>query len=101
MDDLLMAVEALVLDLAYEVLPRAKEDDDLVEGGTVAHELGILEPGTDEALLAVDVELRIQLGYLGGLDGAEAGDLGAPWVGLAVAVDQVLVPAYRILYDMI
>ena len=54
-----MAVEALVLDLAYEVLPRAKEDDDLIEGGAVAYELGILEPGTDEALFAVDVELRV------------------------------------------
>ena len=59
MDDLLMAVEALVLDLAYKVLPRAEEDDNLVEGGAVAHELSILEPGTDEALFAVDVELRV------------------------------------------
>ena len=101
MDDLLMAVEALVLDLAYEVLPRAKEDDDLIEGGAVAYELGILEPGTDEALLAVDVELRVQLCYLGGFDRTEAGDLGTAWVGFPIAVDQVFVPAYGVLYDML
>ena len=87
----LVAVELLILDLADEVLTGAEDDDDLVEARAVAHELSVLQCRTEEAFLAVDVELGIQLGHLRDLDSAEVRDLRAAWEGSPVALDEVLV----------
>ena len=62
------------------------EDDDVVDVGTVAHELVFLHARPDESLLAVDVEFLVGLGHLGGLDGVETLYLGQSRMVVAVFV---------------
>ena len=68
----------------------AVEDDDIIDVGTVAHELVLLQGSAYETLLAVDVELLVGLHHLGSRYGVEVLDFGQTRVLLAVlALDEL------------
>ena len=77
------------------------EDDDIVYVGAVEQEIVLLESRTDEALLAVDVELDIILHHGLHIDGAEITYLGAPRVCRAVLLLQHLKPRYRVIRQVV
>ena len=72
--------------------PIAIENDDVVDVGAVAHELILLQSGTDEALLSVDVELLCGLDNLCGLDGVEVSNLGQARMILAILLLDICKP---------
>ncbi len=68
----------------------AVEDNHVINVGTVAHKLVLLQRGAYEALLAVDVELLVGLHHLGGGNGVEVLDFGLARVLLAIlALDEL------------
>ena len=90
-----LADKYLVCHLHHLELAVAEEDDDVVDVGTVAHELVFLQSGADKALLTVDVQLLVCLYHGGGYNGVEALYLGKSWVMFAIFVFDELEPVYR------
>ena len=78
----------------------AIEEDDVVDVRAIADELGLLQPCAHETLLAVDVELLVGLGHLGGLHAIEAADLRAPRLVGAVLLLQPLEPRHGIVREV-
>ena len=91
MEDVL-SHEDLVGHLGHLELSVLIEDDDIVEVGTVAHQLILLQSCTHESFLSVDVEFLIGLHHLGHLDGVEVSYLGASWMRLAILGLEIFKP---------
>ena len=72
-----LADEHLVLHAGHLVGSVAIEDDDIVDGGAVFHEFVLLQSGSHEAVLTVDIELFVGFDHLGGLNVVEGADFGA------------------------
>ena len=75
------------------VLAVFVEDDNVVDVGTVADELVLLQAGADEAFVAVDVEFLVGFGNLGGDDGFEVLDFSAARMVGTILVLEELEPA--------
>ena len=82
------------------VLAVLVEDDDVVNVGTVAYVFILLQTCTDETVCAVDVQLLVGLGHLGGFDGVEVAYFCQPRMVLAVFVLQELEPRSRHLHKV-
>ena len=74
----------LVGHLQHLIFSVAIENDHIVYIRTVAHKLILLQPRSDEAFLAIDVEFLIGLHHFGAVDGVETADFRATRMRLAV-----------------
>ena len=81
-----LADKELVGHAHYLELSVLVEDDDVVNVGAVADILVLLQTGSDEAFVAVDVEFLVCFHHLGGLDGVEVAYFRHSRVFLAVFV---------------
>ena len=91
MEDVL-AHEYLVGHLGNLEFSILVEDDDVVEVGTVAYELVLLQSHSHETFLSVDVELLVCLYYLCHLDGIEVADFRLSRMQFSVFTLQIFKP---------
>ena len=96
-----LAHKELVGHADHLELAVAVEDDDVVDVGTVADILVLLQTRADEAVGAVDVEFLVCLGNLRGLDGVEVAYLRHSRMFLAVLVLEELEPRGRHLNEVL
>ena len=89
-----LAHKYLVGSTYHLVLSVLKEHYNVINIGAVAHKLVLLEAGSDESFLSVDVEFLVCLNHLRSLDGVEAAYLGAARMVLAILVAYVFKPVY-------
>ena len=95
-----LAHEYLVGHAHHLIFTVAVEDDYVVDVGTVADKLVLLESRADEAFLAVDIELLVCLYHLGCLNGVEIAYLCEPRMVLAVLVFEEGKPVGRHFHDV-
>ena len=74
----------LVGHLQHLIFSVAIENDHIVNIRTVAHKLILLQPRSDEAFLAIDIEFLIGLHHFGTVNGVETADFRATRMRLAV-----------------
>ena len=90
-DDVL-SHEDLVCHADNLILTVAVEDNDIVDVGTVAHKLILLQTCTDESVLSVDIQFLVGLGHLCCLNGIEVTDFCKTRMVGSVFILQVLEP---------
>ena len=95
-----LAHEFLVGNGGDDVLSIAEEDDDIIDGRTVAYELVFLQSRSDETLFAVDVQLFVGFDDFGCFDDVEVTQFRAAGEGFAVLLLQHAEPAYGIFHDV-
>ena len=74
----------LVGHLQHLIFSVTIEDNHIVNIRTVAHKLVLLQPRSNEAFLAIDIEFLIGLHHFGAVDGVETADFRATRMRLAV-----------------
>ena len=79
------------------VLAVTMEDDDIVQVGTIAQELILLQSGTDKAFLAVDIELLVGLNHGLDVDIGEVTHLRSTRIFISVFSLERFEPANRII----
>ncbi len=83
------------------VLTVFVEDDDVVQVGAVAEELVFLESRSDEAFLAVDIQLLVVLHHGGYVDRAEVAHLGAARITGTVFLLEVTEPGDGVVGEVV